>query len=712
MNREQLIEELLNNNIIKIGESINYERFKEIHTNGYAHISEYAFAEMLGINNCNFSNVKNKGQKAVILKELINLQEEKLTKEISDDLLKKFEPGQMINYEIFCKLRKKYSDIYGSFSEAKFGKILELSYDDLYKLRKGKEVSIYKSRFNSEMIIKALIEESIVIPGDKINYSKFLQIYEEARKKHPSISYWSQYAVAKLLGIRKSTFSKFKVEPVNLYILKNYMTKSKKSYVVSDEERKSIIENLISTRNAKPYEFCNYQRFLELYQGYENIPEYKFANILDMSDTSFNQIKNHNKEARILKDCLDKEQIIAEITVSGKLQIGEEIDYTKFSELYKEYEYLGVYLFADIIEVSEGNLERLKANPSLTTIVLRSKIEKKSENLYDDSRNQAKAYVEELFRTNKIYVGQELDYIGFKKIQSQCSYISEYEFASLLGISYFRYQNMRFMGTKTYIHDYRIEEAVKLIGKIEKNRYFTKEEIESLCNEYGITKKDFVIYFVYSGTFRGNPNLKGYLDVLEKNDEVYIGRTRMSNEYFERAYPIFIEHVQRLIGKMCKKYGMLRYMEDIESEAIMYIIQNYGDIEKNFSSCEDNQILINMIIGRLKTFLRERIIGQLKISQRTKSTNHFYERRDNAEYIVPDTINVEEEVVSSIIDDTTESKIMSELIRRFENGMSKIEIFESIPDEFGISPKELIALLSKRLELKKKNKETEDISIE
>lgn len=44
--------------------------------------------------------------------------------------------------------------------------------------------------------------------------------------------------------------------------------------------------------------------------------------------------------------------------------------------------------------------------------------------------------------------------------------------------------------------------------------------------------------------------------------------------------------------------------------------------------------------------------------------------------------------------------------------MSKIEIFESIPDEFGISPKELIALLSKRLELKKKNKETEDISIE
>lgn len=87
MNREQLIKELLDKNIIKIGESINYKRFKQIHSNGYSHISEYDFAEMLGINSANFNNVKNKGQNAIILKELIPMQEEKLAREISEDLL-------------------------------------------------------------------------------------------------------------------------------------------------------------------------------------------------------------------------------------------------------------------------------------------------------------------------------------------------------------------------------------------------------------------------------------------------------------------------------------------------------------------------------------------------------------------------------------------------------------------------------------------------
>ena len=74
MNKEQLIKELLDNNIIKIGERINYKRFKQIHSNGYSHISEYNFAEMLGINNGNFNNAKNKGKNAIILKDLIPMQ--------------------------------------------------------------------------------------------------------------------------------------------------------------------------------------------------------------------------------------------------------------------------------------------------------------------------------------------------------------------------------------------------------------------------------------------------------------------------------------------------------------------------------------------------------------------------------------------------------------------------------------------------------------
>lgn len=491
------------------------------------------------------------------------------------------------------------------------------------------------------------------------------------------------------------------------------MSKKKKTYFVSEEERTLIVKNLINTRNAKPYEFCDYQRFLDLYQGYENIPEYKFAYILDMSSTSFNSIKNHGKKARILKDCLDKEQIIAELIATGKLQIGQEIDYTKFSELLKEYEYLGVYLFADIIEITEGNIDNLRFNPGSTVIVLRSKIKKEEQSSsYNDVKEQAKAYVEKLFETGRINVGQEIDYQGLQEIYSECSYISEKEFAALLGISGFRYQNIRYSGTKTHIHDYKVIESVKLIGNIQKNRYFSKDEIEAICKRNGITIIDFINYFIYSGNFRYNSKPQVYMDILKEHNEIYIGRTKMSNEYFERVYPVLEQPVRRLVGSMCKRYKRLNQMEDFESEAIMYMFQNCGDIEKNFKDCKDDQTLINMIIARLKLYLREKIIEQLRISNKFISASHFYEKVKPKGDTLQVNYNTEEIVLESAIDETMESKVMCELIRRFEKGMEKEELLKSVQLDFGISKEALLGLLSKRVELKKKRSKDLKASLE
>ena len=63
-----------------------------------------------------------------------------------------------------------------------------------------------------------------------------------------------------------------------------------------------------------------------------------------------------------------------------------------------------------------------------------------------------------------------------------------------------------------------------------------EEEIEDICNRFGISKEDFITYFVYSGNFRYNSNPQAYVDILESHNQIYIGRTRMSNEYFERTY--------------------------------------------------------------------------------------------------------------------------------------------------------------------------------
>ena len=185
----------------------------------------------------------------------------------------------------------------------------------------------------------------------------------------------------------------------------------------------------------------------------------------------------------------------------------------------------------------------------------------------------------------------------------------------------------------------------------------------------------------------------------------------MTNEYFERNYPILSHPIKRLVGVMCKRYRVLRHMEDLESEVIMYILQNCGDLEKNFSDYIDNQTLINMIISRSKIFLREKILNQLKISNKFISASHFYEKVKSKGDISEDNYNTEEIALQSLMDEKTESEIMCELIRRFENGMTKTELLESIQVDFDISKEELLGLLSKRLQLKNKNKETVNFSI-
>lgn len=708
MNREELIKELLNKNKIRICESINYQRFLEIHSSGYSHIPEYKFAELLGINNGNFNNIKNKGQTTIIFKEL----EERLANKIEEDLFgnKKIEFGQRINYEIFCQFYKMYSYL----SEARFGRFLELNDDDLYRLRKGKEVIVYRSKFNSEKMVQILITEGLVNPGDKIDYSQFLNIYRIATQTHPSLTHFTQYAFAKLLEIRKSTFSKFKASgsTIKLQILKSLAPKDKKwASIISDEERMNIVKSLIASKGAKSYEFCDYQRFKELHCGYEQYSEYNFALILDVSKSSFSSMKK-GKKARILKDCLDKEKILSELIVTGRLQIGEEINYQKFSELYRDYEYLGIFLFADIIEVSEGNIERLRSDRGATTVVLKSRIQEiKQQDSLKNYRDKAKEYIETLFQTNKIHIGKEIQYDEFQEIYADCNYISEHEFAALLGISYFKYQNMKFTGSKTYIHDYHVLESVNLIGTIEKPKFYSKEEIDDICTKYEITVEDFIRYIIYKGN--NKIDITEYLNVLDSHNGLYIGKTKMSNEYFERIYNIFITPISRLIGVMCKKYNVVRNMEDYKSEAILYIMENCGDIEKNFFDCKNQEIVVNMLVARIRLLLYNKIVlHDLKFDTKQRSTSYFYTRRDNKSYDIPDKKFDTEEITMSHIEPVMESKIMYELIKKFELGFNKKELLESVIIKFGISQQDLLKLLSKRLELKKEKQEDIDISKE
>lgn len=705
-----LIKELLDNNIIRVGESINYEKINQIRLNGYSNISEYDFAEMLGINNTNFNNVKNGGQNAIILKSLIPMYEEKISKEILTDLLIEYKPGQSIDYSCFCKLLNKYSSIYKEITESKLGSFLELNDDSLYRLRKGKNVFILKSKFNSEDIIKLLIEQNVVYPGQKINYDEFLKIYETSKKLCPNISHFTKNAFSVLLKISKTSFYSMKSTPSYAIVLKNYIEKKENHYIMSDEERTKIVKNLMNTKGAFPYEVCDYTRFKKLYQGYENISKCDFAYILNISSTKFYKMKNSGEKEKILKDFLDKEKIISDLLLSGKLYIGQKINSIEYDKLYEEYNYLSKKVFSDILELTTGMMNKLYYDSNYRTTVFRSRIPKtkiESKNVQKiNNKKLATVYVANLFDSKQIYTGKEIDYEFFKKIYFSCDYLSQREFASLIGISSFDFQNIKYEHRKTYIHNPSTLEAVKLIGDIERQRFYTIDEINEICKEYNITKQDFIKYIFYKKNSK--VDAEPYIEILNSHSKLYIGRTKMSNEYFLKMQPVFDLPIKRLVGSMCKKYNQLRNIEDFTSEAFLYIFEKCGDIEKNSYDTKNKEVILYMILARVRNLMLSKLSKELKLQSKQKSTI-YHNSGQKYEHIIPDTSkNIEEEAIDRVVDDSMEDNIMCELMCGFENGINKTKLLNDVQLKFNISEKELFELLKKRIKQKENSKEKND----
>ncbi len=351
MTRQDLIDELRKNKMIKIGEPVDYARFCELHSSGYSHIPEYQFADLLGIPVSSFNNIKNKGQRTILLKDLIPAYEKQLKAEIIQEALRRFEPGQQITLDQFSEFYTHYANIYPQMTEVKFGGFLDISQNSLPHLRRAGTTIVLKSRYSSKAMTEALMQEKLVTPGAKIDYPTFLSLFETAKKKHPSLQHISQYAFAKLLGIPKSNFSGLKSGKIlTLQILKAYMPpKPIQVANLSPEEVQNIRQDLMQRCHAKPRELCTYARFQELRQGYEHISTRLFAFLLGISEPSYYGMKYGGK-ARILTDCFDKESILPLLVEKYNLTPGEKITYARFLELHQDYLNLELYIFADILE--------------------------------------------------------------------------------------------------------------------------------------------------------------------------------------------------------------------------------------------------------------------------------------------------------------------------------------------------------------------------
>ena len=570
--RKKVILELLYSKKCYVEESIDYEKFKILHSE-YHYLPETYFASILGISYTNFRSCKN-GYSNIIIFKGINPS---LFNEVIEDLIKKgiVHYNENITYLKLLNILKHVPFL----SENMLANLLGINTATFQSLKYGHshETTILKKHDISdeeELIVQQLIKNKLIYPGMQLTYEKFKSLHNF----FPNIN---EYRFAYILEIKKSMLSILKKGKTKPIILKSRVI----SFV--EEQKNQIIDILINTRHAKLNEWIDKKRFYELYSGFEYISELNFAEIvLGMSYASFRGLKSGKKRTAILKDKIEltdsiRDKIFHDILKQFHLNEGDVIDYS---------------IFCNILDAYKDILKEL----DLSKIV-------------------------------GIEGGQ---FFGFK----------------------YHYNNARIVNGVTREKFYYIKQYIT------ENRFYSKEEIYSIVNKYGISIQDFIIYAINN---RKVFVADEYMQALENNNGLFIGKAAMDKDFFIKELPN-IKMQLNYIWYSLSLLDIKMEKDDIFQELMIYIFQNCGDLYYNFGNSE---IFFQRIKRRAKRYIMGKLINEknTKIKELTLSALEKERPLDINISFRDQTIDFENKTIDSF---NSDEDIYEQLLTMLENGSS------------------------------------------
>ena len=565
--KEEIIEKLLISDKIKIGQSIDYAYFKQLYELYKEKMNEVEFAEILEITYNSYLKIKNNALKAKVLKGRIGKIDVKEKEKITEELLRnrKLKPGQLIDYVYFQQLYELYKE---KMSEKEFAEILELTYNSYLRIKNNaQKAKVLKGRIvevdveEKEKIVEELLRSSKLKPGQSIDYAYFKKLYEPYKEKMGEVEF------ANILGVKYFSLMSMKSNKQKVKVLKVKTEKTDK------KENEKIVEQLLKSGKIKQRQLIDYAYFKELYELYrEKMNEVEFAELIGISLNSYLYMKNKKGKAKILKEKIEKiaeeekEKIVEELLISSKLKPGQLIDYTYFQQIYKVYkEKMDEVEFANILGIGYSSFMSMK-NKKGKVRILKEKIEKVTE-------EEKEKIVEELLRSSKLKSGQLIDYTYFKQIyEPYKEKMGEVEFASILGISYTNYFNLKNFRNRAKLIDYREKKKVNRIKYIlnKESRYYSKEELEKLSKKYDCSL-DIIIQYILCGGEDGE-YVQIYKSLLNEKGKVWIGITKCSKEFAERYAKFMMEIADKSSAKYCNKYNCRHLYPDLASDSVVYLL--------------------------------------------------------------------------------------------------------------------------------------------
>ena len=236
---------------------------------------------------------------------------------------------------------------------------------------------------------------------------------------------------------------------------------------------------------------------------------------------------------------------------------------------------------------------------------------------------------------------------------------------------------------------------------LKESRYYSKEEIEQICTENQITINDFVEEILSKhSTYK-----QQYLDLLKKG-KMWIGRTRCSDEFIKKNYSNIEQMALKAVKYLNSKYKIDYNLdeEDQVQSAIVYVMENRGDIEKNFEGYEE--IMNRTLYTGLRKFIEYKVLVNLKIRSNTESIQKKYyndndkcKEKSMEECIKSKLKSAEEEAIdlierkekkADLKEAQIEEKCIEELKRQIERGESKEDALRKTSKKLQIGKQEML----------------------
>ena len=385
---------------------IDYKEFLSLYEPYREKLKESEFANILCISYGNWQHTKNDGVKTTILKKVLSEDEKKeleeLKKFIVSDLIQKGYRNKKIDYKEFLRLYKPYR---GKLKESEFANILGISYSSWRSIKyNGTRTMILKEEKTADEKkkleeLKKFVVSDLIQKGYRnksIDYKEFLNLYE------PYKGMLEESEFANVLGIANPNWKTIKYNGKRVIILKKELSEDEK------EELEELKQSIVFDLRKKGYtnQRIDYKEFLILYEPYkEKFKESEFANILGISYSSWQAIKNKGQKAIILKreKSEDEKKELEELKkfiVSDLIKKGyanKLIDYKEFLRLYEPYKKkFKESEFANVLGISYGNWKSMQNNGTRAIINFEYNYYIRLEHLFKENKEYDLTYFDKV----------------------------------------------------------------------------------------------------------------------------------------------------------------------------------------------------------------------------------------------------------------------------------------------------------------------------